>query len=320
MIRPVRNAIILFIGVVLASLLLSALIWRPLLKRNRPTTAPPTDFERRFGNSYDMNGMVLMAKRMPSPMHLDGPLDKVIDSLRDGRNLYVDWPALKRAKIPQNAPVRADVGGLPFQAALETILASADGGTKQLTFMLDEGAVTISTMDNISVPTATRVYDVRDLTATPPLPAVPAGRGQVLFPGPGPATTPQMLALVTQVQSTVDATSWRDAGGNVGSIRILSGNLIVNQTPANHQDILRLLEQLRWRHDLRAFGVRASATAGASITIAFAARALLQQRRRRARLRQGLCRGCGYDLRASSGRCPECGRSFAAPSPAASPA
>jgi hypothetical protein len=39
--------------------------------------------------------------------------------------------------------------------------------------------------------------------------------------------------------------SWRDKGGRSGSIRELSGQLIITQTPENHRQILRLLEQLR---------------------------------------------------------------------------
>jgi hypothetical protein len=46
--------------------------------------------------------------------------------------------------------------------------------------------------------------------------------------------------------------------------------------------------------------------------------ALQRYRVRRRRLREGLCLGCGYDLRASADRCPECGQ--AAPPPVRAPA
>jgi len=41
---------------------------------------------------------------------------------------------------------------------------------------------------------------------------------------------------------------------------------------------------------------------------------MIRTRRRQARAAAGLCAACGYDLRASTGRCPECG----APAPVAS--
>src|SRR6185369_4819613 len=44
---------------------------------------------------------------------------------------------------------------------------------------------------------------------------------------------------------TVSTETWKDNGGTVGSLRELSGQLIVTQTPENQRNLVKLLEQLR---------------------------------------------------------------------------
>src|SRR5205823_2704513 len=82
------------------------------------------------------------------------------------------------------------------------------------------------------------------------------GGGQSLFGGGGggaggagaeqQVTRQQLVDNITKlITETVAPDSWRDAGGTVGSVRELSGQLIVTQTPENQRLLTGLLEQLR---------------------------------------------------------------------------
>ncbi|HMB96513.1 MAG TPA: hypothetical protein VKK61_10780, partial [Tepidisphaeraceae bacterium] len=54
-----------------------------------------------------------------------------------------------------------------------------------------------------------------------------------------------VASIIKLMEDTVASDSWKDNGGNVGSIRELGGQLIVTQTPENLRSLARLLEQLR---------------------------------------------------------------------------
>jgi hypothetical protein len=163
------------------------------------------------------------------PMKLSGDaLADAVDRLRDAASLdiYVNWRALDALKVTRDLPLTIDLSGLRAWDALDALLEHVGGDFARLGWSIDDGVVTISSRRDLSKNTLTRVYDIRG-----------AIRGQ--------ATRQADIDAVIRRVRGIDPLSWRDAGGEIGSVRELQGQLIVTQTPQVQQRILQELRDIQ---------------------------------------------------------------------------
>lgn len=211
------------------------------------------------------------------------PFEEVIKQLRayTGLNIVPNWSAMEAAAIEKDAEVTMNLKDVKFEKALRLILSEIGGGEVELAYEIDDGVVQISTKEDLSRRTMTRVYNVQDLLIT-----VPTFRGRQInlesigqqqqqgglgggrfllgqggnaggnqgniFQGGGnqneenDQNQPDPLQpLLELIQATIDPESWREAGGNVGSISALQQQVIVTQTSTAHNSLRDLLRQLR---------------------------------------------------------------------------
>ena len=144
---------------------------------------------------------------------------------------------------------------VPLYKALTILLISAGGGDAELDWRYEGGITTVSTKQDLAR-TVLRLYDVRKLIEDM---RRAYWRGPADAEGaPAPATAPngdreeevpnryeldeELIQLITK---TVDADSWRDAGGSDGAVRMVSGRMVITHTPRAHKEIERLLARLR---------------------------------------------------------------------------
>jgi hypothetical protein len=119
-----------------------------------------------------------------------------------------------------------DLTGLPLDQALNDLLDHVGGAYVRLGYSFDEDGVCITTAQELAKLVSTRVYDVRGAIKE------------------GPSRADSVAAILRRVRG-IDPLSWKEAGGEVGSVRELSRQLIVTQTPENQKLIAEELRDAR---------------------------------------------------------------------------
>ena len=194
----------------------------------------------------------------------------VVQFLREVSNvsIHVKWAALEAVGIDQSTKVNVHLADVTLRKAIRTILEDV-GGVNPLAFVVDEGVITISTKDDLSRQTVTRVYDIRDLIVSIPSFTGPAisltttsgGNNNTGSNGPfggnnttsgnnaggnnESSRTELITSILDLIRSTIDPTSWRESSGEIGSISELGGQIVVTQTAENQRSLLDLLSKLR---------------------------------------------------------------------------
>lgn len=187
------------------------------------------------------------------------PFDEAVAKVEQlgGTRLIVDWDALARTGWSRTSPVTFRARDAKLERALEGLVSPFQSAPAQVTFVPVRGGILITTSVDPAVTTPfSRDYDVTDLAIpdeeADPAPSPPAkrkgrrgfaGGGCVVFRGE--SRRPPVEDLMQLIQDTVAADSWRDAGGQGGSIIHFGNRLVVSQTWSVHRQIQSLLGQLR---------------------------------------------------------------------------
>ena len=210
----------------------------PSVEQPREAKGDPADPKRR--QQADQAVQAQLGRRLPEINFADVAFTDVVDFLRDvtNANIFVNWRALEAAGIDRNAKVSVRLKDVAFGKALDTILKSVGGDAVKLAYAVDQGVITVSTAEDLGQNVITRVYDVRDLVRAKGAAAAAAAAEEPVDEG-------RMATLKRLVTGSVAPGSWRDRGGTTGSIRELSGQLIVTQSAENQEAILNLLVETR---------------------------------------------------------------------------
>jgi hypothetical protein len=219
-----------------------------------PTTSPAIIQVRPV--SYPLDAQLDMV--LPKVQFQKAPLHEAIHWLRSRAdlNVVVDYRGIESAGIDLNAPVDLDLKSVAVGDVLTVLLFTNSVPTAALRYEMRGNIVVITTSEKLAGDTVVKVYDIADIILAE------RERQRVLYPfTPNPAatqpnpspndrrepkTSEEIVEDLTRlIQDSVMPDDWRETGGMYGSIKELSGRLIIDQRRDGHRQIEVLLAAIR---------------------------------------------------------------------------
>ena len=275
--------------------------WGDLLDPSLPPLPPePTIRQRQFGPWITPRASAAMERKLPDDFVTPKTLDPCLAALaRAGKmKVFAGWDQLGEVGVARDSPVEMRFAGAKLGDAL---IAIAGAHNPPLMCVADDDliAVTLTTPDAVTTLVEKKVLAVSDLASTPA----------------------EEQQLIAELQANVAPGAWSPVGGRGSRMMFIGYQLNVIARRDQQYDVARYLNDRRLRRSQLAFAYRAGLFTMPLLLTTVAVIVMLHLRSRRLRRLEGCCRNCGYDLRASPDRCPECGiqfTSFASPRTVAS--
>jgi hypothetical protein len=168
----------------------------------------------------------------------DTTLFKVLDFVANYINVqfHMDKKVLAEAGITSDTPVTFHLKDVPAEMVLRLILSDIG----DCTYYLDNGVIIVTTKDEANSRLETQVYRIDDLIYSPSVAKNKDTSG--LF-----TQKPNKVnydALIELISGTIQPQTWDQVGGPA-SISPYRGTLVISQTAEVHQEIQKLLRDLR---------------------------------------------------------------------------
>jgi len=159
------------------------------------------------------------------------PLHDICQWMREvsNTNIHVRWRSLEVVGIDKSTEVNLSLTSMTLERALLLVLDSA--APRKLGFEVDQGVLVISSREDLDKRTTSMTYNIASLV----------GRSSAT------AASRRIAEVIAVIQETVDSSSWRDNGGEVGAIQTLGGRLVITQNKKNHKAIAELIKILHQR-------------------------------------------------------------------------
>jgi hypothetical protein len=187
----------------------------------------------RLGATADVERLELALMQRGSLDIAEAPLSEVVGKLSAQFYVPIVLAAkkLEEAGVNVDTPVTRQIDALPLESMLGLILDELE-----LDFTIRNGAILITTPEDLEAHPDMRVYPVRDLVTV----RVPDEKGA------GDRFVPDYDSLIDLITTSVAPESWADVGGP-GSIKEFDNScvLVVSQSRRVHREIEELLATLR---------------------------------------------------------------------------